>query len=304
MADHWGRCADHWGRCADHWGRCADHEGRCADHEGRCAELVFVKLGGSLITRKAGASTARPRVIRRLAREVHAALEEAPHLRLVLGHGSGSFGHVVAHQYAVQSGCKDWLGYALTSAAAARLNRIVVDAFLKEGVPVVALQPSASALCRQEELVDLAWQPVAELLERRLVPLVYGDVALDEAQGSTIISTETILAYLALRLKPHRILLVGEVGGVYTADPHLDPGARLLERLSAERRLPETARIGGSNTVDVTGGMHSKVNSMAALVHQLPGLRVLVLSGSRPGLLRRSLVDSELNPGTVLTDGQ
>lgn len=267
-------------------------------------DVVFVKLGGSLITHKSVASTARPRVIRRLAREIRGALDEAPGLKLVLGHGSGSFGHVVAHRYAVQSGCRDWHGYALTSAAAARLNRVVVDAFLDEGVPVVALQPSASARCRAGELIELAWQPVAELLERKVVPLVYGDVALDEAQGSTIISTETIFAYLAQRLKPERILLVGEVRGVYAADPHLDPTARRIKRLYAGRQMAKSAEITGSNAVDVTGGMQSKVDSMVALVREVPGLKVLFLSGSKPGLLRRSLLDGQFNPGTTLTGGQ
>lgn len=267
-------------------------------------ELLFVKLGGSLITRKSAASAVRPRVIRRLAQEIRGALDEAPGLRLVLGHGSGSFGHVVAHRYAVQSGCHDWLGYALTSAAAARLNRIVVDAFLEEGVPVVALQPSASARCREGKLVDLAWQPVAELLQHQLVPLVYGDVALDEVWGSTIISTETIFACLAHQLQPTRVLLVGEVRGVYTADPHLDTRARLITYIAAGRQMPESVDIAGSNAVDVTGGMHSKVDIMAALVRELPGLLVQFLSGSRPGLLRRSLLDRELNPGTCLTGRQ
>ena len=268
------------------------------------ADLVFVKLGGSLITHKAVAASARPRIIRRLAREIRGALDEAPELELVLGHGSGSFGHVVAHRYAVQSGCKEWLGYALTSAAAARLNRIVVDQFLAEGVPVVAMQPSASARCREGKLVDLAWQPVAELLKCRVVPLIYGDVALDKVQGSTIISTETIFAYLAQRLKPDRILLVGEVGGVYTADPHLDSGAQLIKHIDAERKMSVAADITGSHAVDVTGGMYSKVDGMAALVRRLPGLRVLFLSGSRPGVLRRALLDSRLNPGTLLSTGQ
>jgi isopentenyl phosphate kinase len=267
-------------------------------------ELVFVKLGGSLITHKSVASAARPRIIRRMAREIRSAMDESPGLKLVLGHGSGSFGHVVAHRYGVQSGCKDWQGYALTSAAAARLNRIVVDEFLAEGVPVVAMQPSASARCQEGRLADLAWQPVAELLEREVVPLVYGDVALDEVQGSTIVSTESIFAYLAHRLKPARILLVGEVRGIYTSDPHLNPRARLIRHISAEQQVPESAHITGSNAVDVTGGMHSKVAGMAALVRELPGLRVLFLSGSCPGVLRRSLLDIRLNPGTALDGGQ
>lgn len=263
-------------------------------------ELVFVKLGGSLITDKTAESRARPRVIRRLAREVRQALDAHPHLRLLLGHGSGSFGHVVAQRYHVQGGCTDWRGYAETSAAAARLNRIVTDTFLDEGVPVVSIQPSASARCRAGELVAMASAPAEEALRHGLVPLVYGDVALDECWGSTIISTEIIFSYLARLLHPERILLVGEVRGVYSADPHGDRRARLLPVLNASSVAEALFALGGSHGVDVTGGMRTKVQGMADLVRALPRLRVHLLSGLERGLLHQALLDPQFNPGTVL----
>jgi isopentenyl phosphate kinase len=264
------------------------------------AELVFVKLGGSLITDKNVEASASPEVIRRLAREVRRVRDSASDLRLVLGHGSGSFGHIVAQRYGVHRGCTDWYGYAYTSAAAARLNRLVADLFLEEGVPVVSLQPSASARCRRGELVELAWHPVEQLLQRGVVPLVYGDVALDEEWGSTIASTEIVFAHLARRLKPQRILLVGEVKGIYSADPHDDPSARLIARMCADELQAQTEGLSGSHGVDVTGGMRSKVLEMAALVREMPALRVVFLSGLEAGLLERALNDRRFNPGTVL----
>ncbi|HEY4720551.1 MAG TPA: hypothetical protein VII92_01790, partial [Anaerolineae bacterium] len=47
--------------------------------------IVFLKLGGSLITDKTRVEQARPRTIRRLAREIKAALADRSDLRLVLG---------------------------------------------------------------------------------------------------------------------------------------------------------------------------------------------------------------------------
>jgi len=266
------------------------------------SELVFVKLGGSLITDKRKEATARPRVIRRLAREMRRALDRHSDLRLLLGHGSGSFGHTVAQRYQVQSGCTDWHGYAQTSVAALRLNRIVTDALLDAGIPVVSIQPSASALCRGGELVTLAVQPIQGVLEHGLVPLVYGDVALDELWGSTIISTEIIFAYLARLLRPQRIILVGEVEGVYSADPHKDPQARLIPTIRASRMGEVEGVLGRSYAVDVTGGMRSKVQLMTDLVRDLPELRVYLLSGRKRGLLERALGDPGFSPGTLITD--
>lgn len=263
-------------------------------------ELVFVKLGGSLITEKTQEATPRTDVIRRLAAELRAARDARPGLRLLLGHGSGSFGHVVAQRYHVQSGCTDWRGYAETGAVAQRLNRLVTDALLEAGVPAVSLQPSASARTRAGELLELAVQPVQTLLERGLVPLVYGDVALDDAWGSTIISTEVQFVYLARRLRPQRMLLVGEVAGVYSADPRRDLAARLIAVIEAHHAEQLEGMLSGSYAVDVTGGMRSKVQLMLTLFDYLPALRVCLLSGLQPGLLQRALLEPEWNPGTLL----
>ena len=265
------------------------------------AELVFVKLGGSLITDKKVEGTARPDVIRRLAGEVCRALDSHPELRLLLGHGSGSFGHMVAQRYHVQTGVTDWRGYAETGAAAMRLNRIVTDLFLEAGVPVVSIQPSASARCRRGELQTLAVHPVQVALQHGLVPLVYGDVALDDLWGSTIVSTETIFAYLARVLLPQRILLVGEVKGICSSDPHHDPQARLVPLIQASSIEQVQSVLGGSHGTDVTGGMRTKVQSMVELVRAMPGLQVALLSGQEPGLLERALADASLNPGTLIT---
>jgi isopentenyl phosphate kinase len=265
------------------------------------AELVFLKLGGSLITDKEVEATARPEVIRRLAGEVRRALDRCPELRLVLGHGSGSFGHMVAQRYQVQGGCTDWRGYAWTGAAATRLNRIVTDAFLEVGVPAVSIQPSASARCHGGELMGLDVHPVEEVLKHGLVPLVYGDVALDELWGTTIASTEAIFAYLARQLRPQRILLLGEVQGVYSADPRLDPEARLMPVIQASRVEEARSALSGSHAVDVTGGMQSKVQLMVDLVRELPGVRVHLFSGLVPGLLESALCDPGVDAGTVIT---
>lgn len=257
------------------------------------SELVFVKLGGSVITDKARPETARPEVIGRLAAEVAHVLAARPDLRLVLGHGSGSFGHVSARQYRTQEGVRtpaDWRGYATVAAVAARLNRIVTDAFLAEGIPVWSLQPSASARCRAGELVSLEAAPVGEALVRGLVPLVYGDVALDEVQGGTIISTEQIFAYLARRFYPARLILVGVVDGVFRGDPLRDPAAPLIPEISAQNWQGVRAALGGSHATDVTGGMLSKVEQMLGLVRELPELVVHLLSGERAGALEAALL--------------
>jgi isopentenyl phosphate kinase len=264
-------------------------------------ELVFLKLGGSLITDKHREATARQDVIHCVAREIGQALEQRADLHLVLGHGSGSFGHFAAQRHGLLEGeLPNWRGYVETGAAAARLNRLVTDILLAEGVPVVSLQPSASARCRDGELFHLAVEPLRELLAHDLVPLVYGDVALDQVRGHTIISTEQIFAHLARELRPARILLAGEVGGVFTADPTGDPAARLISEITPAS-LPQVERmLGGSAGIDVTGGMWAKVRDMVALVAEMKELQVRLISGQQPGLITRALLGLDHAKGTSI----
>lgn len=267
------------------------------------AELVFVKLGGSVITDKKQPSTPRPAVIDRLAQEVKAARTARPDLQILLGHGSGSFGHVAGARYRVREGIAgdgDWWGYAATGAAAAQLNRIVADLFIAAGVPVVAIQPSASARCRDGELVSLASWPIVEALRRGLTPLIYGDVAFDERQGCTIISTEAEFAWLAGQLKPQRVVMVGQVDGVFDRDPLQHPDAKRIERISPATFEQIAGQLGGSHGVDVTGGMSSKVRQMIDLVQQGLTGRVQLISGLNPGALERVLVDAKAVEGTVI----
>ncbi len=265
-------------------------------------DLLFLKLGGSAITDKTHGSTARQDVIRRIAREIRAAIdakETKSATNILIGHGSGSFGHFAAKKSGFgQQG--NWRAYAETGAAASRLTRIVTDIFLAEGLPIVAMQPSASALCRDGKLVQLATTPVERALDHQLVPLVHGDVAFDETRGMAIASTEMIFAYLALMLNPSRIILAGIVDGVFTADPLQDSSAQLIREITPESFSEIEPSLRGSHGVDVTGGMVDKVKRMVKLVEGQPSIKVQIISAIRQGWIARALVEGDFSEGTTI----
>jgi len=266
--------------------------------EETAAMIDFVKLGGSLITDKTQAYTPRQEIIARLAGEVRAALDTDPGLRLLLGHGSGSFGHWAAEPYGTQEGVvtpAEWRGYAEVAASAGRLNRIVTDAFLEAGVPVLSLQPSASACCHDGQVTHLSSRPIVEALKNGLVPLVYGDVALDDVRGGTIASTEDLFVYLSGRLRPARILLFSGVPGV------LDQDDQVIPRITPATYPSWRNVLSGSRDVDVTGGMLDKVARMVDVVRGNPRTTVRILTGTEPGLLARVLLGEEPLEGTIIS---
>jgi isopentenyl phosphate kinase len=265
------------------------------------SELVYLKLGGSLLTDKRQAEAPRLDVIRRLAAEIRQAQRDRPDLRLVLGHGSGSFGHVYGRRYGTRDGVstpEGWVGFAATADAAARLNRIVVAALLEAGIPAWSIQPSVALRCVDGQVVAGPEETVALALARGLLPVVFGDVALDSRRGGTIAGTEEIFEWLAAAAPPARIVLAGEVAGIYTADPLLDPAAKMIAELTPTTLDAVRHGLGGSHGVDVTGGMAAKVGQALAWIKRWPGLDVVICSGLEPGNLHAALCTPERTPGT------
>lgn len=261
----------------------------------RPPSIVFLKLGGSLITDKATPRAARPATLARLMDEIAAAGAQRPEVRIVLGHGSGSFGHVEGRKHGTRQGVRtpeQWRGYAEVQWVANQLNRLVVDAARAAGLPVVNCPPSASAVCRDGLIEGLALAPIETALAHGLMPVVQGDVAVDVARGGTIVSTEDVFRYLAPRLCPERILLAGIERGVLT---HWPDGEIMPAIADAEA----AAALSGAHTADVTGGMEAKVRETLAMVRSAPGCEALIFSGETPDLVRRALL-GEAVAGTRL----
>jgi len=267
-------------------------------------DRIFLKLGGSLITDKRQAETTRPAVITRLADEIAAAQRARPDMQLVIGHGSGSFGHVVGARYGTRHGVRtpeDWYGFAATADAAARLNRIVVGALLDAGLPVWGIQPGVALRCEDGVIVDGPHGAVGAALERGLVPVVFGDVALDSVRGGTIASTEEIFDWLADHLRPTHVILAGEVDGIFTGDPQLDPDARRIETITPDQFAALHAGLGASHGTDVTGGMAAKVRQALGMIERSHGeLDVTVCGGLTANNLYRVLVEPGAKIGTRL----
>jgi len=266
--------------------------------------LHFIKLGGSLITDKNRPLTPRPLVIQRLADEIAAAARVHPERQYILSHGSGSYGHVVGKRYRTREGVADaagWRGFAETGHIAAQLNRLVVAALLRSGLPAISFPPSALATCRDGDIVALHADPIMKALANGLTPVVYGDVAFDETRGGVIVSTEQVLTALVPDLQPERLTLVGLVDGIFDADPMRDAGAERIPHLTVDQ-LPELASaFGASHGIDVTGGMMDKITHMAMLLDQHPQLRIHLLSGEIPGRLQKHLLDPASPLGTTMT---
>lgn len=261
-------------------------------------EVVLIKLGGSLITDKARPETPRPEVIARLAREIAGAS-----CRLIVGHGSGSFGHVAARRYGIAEGIHspDQLpGLSLTQQRAAALHRLVVEALAEVRALPYSIAPSSCIVTAAGHPAAFADEPLLQALENGLLPVLYGDVVMDREQGAAICSTEQVFETVARCLLDRgwtirRALWLGETDGLYDESGQTIPHLSGVSGISFE----EAARaIGSPKGTDVTGGMRLRLETALTLAKL--GIPSLLLNGLTPGLLSQAL-QGETVPGTEIT---
>jgi isopentenyl phosphate kinase len=280
--------------------------------------MIFLKLGGSLITDKTQDNTPRMDVIQRLAGEIRdwrlqnapvaeiapaQSKIENPKSKIVLGHGSGSFGHAAAKKYGTRNGVDSpaqWRGFAEVSVIAARLNRILADALHDAGVPVMSFPPSSWLRCADGRIVESDIANIQRALAQGIVPLVMGDVAFDSVRGGTIVSTEEVFAHLVEKLPAQQVLLAGETEGVY--ERWGDASASIIRKITPLNWAQIQAGVGGSRGADVTGGMAGKVRDMLDLVQRHPALSVRIFSGLGAGNVLRALHGEPMGTEVAATD--
>ena len=260
-------------------------------------KIIFLKLGGSLITDKGKAETARFDVIRALLTDLNIFVDESPETHVLLGHGSGSFGHHAAAKYGTRDGVYDdrgKRGFIEVWRSARKLNEIVLSIGESLGLPLLSFPPSACVLAYNREVLKWATEPISRALEAGIIPVVYGDVVFDRHFGGTILSTEELFFYLAGGLQPKRVLLAGIESAVFADFPtnsqpirHIDKDDILLNSIQ------------GSNQLDVTGGMRAKVGDMQTRCRHTDNCRVEIFTAAEPGDLLAALKGN--HSGTIIS---
>lgn len=249
--------------------------------------IVFVKIGGSLITDKTKPFSLKERALRIICDEIKRA--SALGKTLIIGHGAGSFAHVPATKYQTHKGILNndsYRGIAEVADVAAQLNRIVMKALLEKGVNAVSVSPLSTIVAQNHELKSFCTDSIEELVRLGLLPVLYGDQIMDARRGCTIYSTETILGHLALILKRkgymvERIIHCGQTNGVYDTQGRTIPLITPFSFRTVQRAL------GGSGGVDVTGGMIHKVEETLSLARQ--GIPGLIIDGIEHGSLAKAV---------------
>ena len=244
--------------------------------------MLLVKLGGSVLTDKMRLRTPRRAAIHRLAREIAG----AGHPVLVV-HGAGSFGHILAHRYDLNGPASHAKakGAAIVQRDVRALDALVVDALLATGLAPAPLPPSAVLSLDDGHVASFELAPFQDYLAQGFTPVTFGDVVRDRARGVSVCSGDILMLELAKALRPARAVFAADVDGLYTADPWRHPRPELLGKVAADDlALIDFGRTRGR---DVTGGMEGKVRRMLEIATHAE--ECLVVNGNVKNRVRDAL---------------
>ncbi len=118
---------------------------------------------------------------------------------------------------------------------------------------------------------------LGRLLSLGVIPIINENdtVATDEIE---IGDNDTLAAMVAVSTRAQLLVLMSDIEGLFTADPHRDPGARLIpEVYTVDDAL---LSLGGESGAQGTGGMATKL--AAAKIATAHGCDMVICEGSRP----------------------
>lgn len=119
------------------------------------------------------------------------------------------------------------------------------------------------------------------LLELGVLPIVNENDTVSTAEIE-IGDNDTLSAIVASNVQADMLILLSDIDGLYTADPHKDKGANLIEIV--EDITPEIFAIaGGKGSTLGTGGMSTKIK--AAQMSTSNGIDMIIANGENPDIL-------------------
>jgi len=221
-------------------------------------------------------------------------------MSLIVVHGGGSWGHPLAKQYGIKEGYRELsqiMGFSKTHQAMTTLNKLVVDALINHNISAVAVQPSSCIITKMGRIYVMEERPLTKLLEMGFVPVLYGDAVLDSDIGFSILSGDQLVSSLATRLDVDRIIIGVDVNGLYTADPKVNPDARLIKHITLSKLKNLQHKIEEAKVTDVTGGMLGKIIELMPAIER--GIRAMIVNAAKPNNVYKALKGEKV-VGTII----
>jgi glutamate 5-kinase len=241
---------------------------------------IVVKLGTSLLT--GGGNRLDQKVMSNLAAQI-AQLQERGAEIVIVTSGAIAAGR---HKLGLTEKVKGMpYKQVLASVGQSRLMNTYEQLFDRHNITV------AQALLTKADIADRAGylnarNTLLALLELKVVCIVNENdvISIDEIKEAKFGDNDNLSAMVANLVDADMLMLLTDIGGLYTADPHTDPKAKLIPVVD---KIDAGIKRLGANTASAigTGGMITKIE--AANLATGCGVRVVIADGNEPNIIVR-----------------
>ena len=185
----------------------------------------------------------------------------------------------------------------LASIGQGQLMNIYDRLFSESGITV------AQALLSKSDLTDRAGylnarNTLLALMELRVICIVNENdvVSIDEIKEEKFGDNDNLSAMVANLVDADLLMILSDIAGLYTADPHRDSSARLIQQVD-KIDAGITKIVKGTAGTLGTGGMLTKIE--AAKLATSSGVTVVIADGREPDVITRIVAGDKI--GTLFT---
>lgn len=246
--------------------------------------MFILKLGGSVITDKSVENSFKKDIVERLALEIKKANKE-----VIIIHGAGSYGHILAKKYDLNNGYKNKeqiQGFAQTHTSVQQLNTLVLKSLQDNNIAAVSLPPHAIMKLDDHKPDKIDFEIFNDCIKQGLTPVTFGDVVLDKKLGFSICSGDLLIEILSKQFKPEKVIFVIDEEGLYTSNPKTDKNAKFIEIITVDGLQKLSTSM--DDHTDVTRGMKGKIETIKNIADH--GIDTVLLNGNKPDRLFKVLV--------------
>lgn len=240
--------------------------------------MILIKFGGSVITDKSRYRTFNADRVKRLCKEIRDSGE-----KVIVVHGAGSFGHVLAKENNLNDGFKNESQIPAVAQVCydmRDLNAMIVKELNDAGLPAVSVPTGSCFMMRNRELIIDDPAVLKSMFDKGIMPVMFGDVVMDTELGFAICSGDQIMERLKEIFEPSRVIFVSDIDGLYNKDPKNNKDAKLIENVDKDVLKSVETDI---TVADVTGGVRGKMETMLRMCSE--GCDCVLVNGTVEGRL-------------------
>ena len=259
--------------------------------------MIILKLGGSIITDKSKKYCFKQKIMDDLARETKKAEKN-----IILVHGAGSFGHILAKKYNLNQGYSksdQIIGFAQTQLMVQKLNTMLLEHLQNHGINAISIPPHSILQLDDHKPIKTNLEIFKEYLKKGFTPVTFGDVVLDLKLGFSICSGDLLVEILTEHYKPEKVIFAIDEDGLFTSNPKIDENAEFIESTTVDQLEKLSTSLDAH--ADVTGGMKGKIDTIKKIAGF--GVDTFMVNGKIPDRLYKTLIGEETR-GTKISGGK